>query len=391
MASAASVAPISGGVLVASPSAQVRDRVLQKLAQRRGPVQIASGGAEALAKLESGDWQMLYLDRQLPDLDAEELAVTIGQSHPGIRVVMLDSVGDESATTSLHAPLPWAADAKDTTPASASSVFSAGRNNSDPLPGMVGDAEPMRQAYRMVRLVARRNTTVLITGPTGTGKELVARAIHQLSGRAGNCFSVLNCAAIPEALVESELFGYARGAFTGAMQTYSGRILAAQGGTLFLDEIGELPLSAQSKFLRFLEQKEIQRLGSAETTSVDVRVVAATNRNLEHAIEKGEFREDLFYRLCAFPVALAGLADRAADILKLAAHFLARLAERNQVLRLDLQAQQLLEAHAWPGNVRELQQVLERAVILAQGESVISPEHLIFTFGGKSPLIRKVS
>jgi DNA-binding NtrC family response regulator len=391
MASAVFLPP-AGGVLVASPSAQVRDRVLQKLVQRQGPVHIASGGAEALAMLESGHWQMLFLDRQLPDLDAEELAISIGQSHPGIQVVLLDSLNDESAKSpSLHSPLPWVRNPGDAASVSSKAAWVNPGNNFEPLPGMIGDTEPMRQAYRMVRLVARRNTTVLITGPTGTGKELVARALHQLSGRAGNCFSVLNCAAIPEALVESELFGYARGAFTGAMQTYSGRILAAQSGTLFLDEIGELPLSAQSKVLRFLEQKEIQRLGSAETTRVDVRVVAATNRNLAGAVEKGEFREDLFYRLCAFPVELVALAERAADIPRLAAHFLSRLAEKNQGLRLDAAAQQMLEAHSWPGNVRELQQVLERAVILAQDASVISPEHLIFNFGGKSLLIRKAS
>jgi transcriptional regulator with GAF, ATPase, and Fis domain len=298
----------------------------------------------------------------------------------------VDSSSDDSAKP---VPLTWPRDRSEAVSGLARAAPSAGRNHLEPLPGMIGDTEPMRQLYRMVRLVARRNTTVLIMGPTGSGKELVARAIHQLSGRAGNCLSVLNCAAIPETLVESELFGYARGAFTGAMQTYSGRILAAQGGTLFLDEIGELPMGAQSKLLRFLEQKEIQRLGSTETARVDVRVVAATNRNLAQAVEKGEFREDLFHRLCAFPVELAPLVERGADILRLAAHFLAHIAERGQIPRLDVKAEQMLQAHSWPGNVRELQQVLERAVILAQDAPTLSPEHLIFNFGSKSTLARK--
>jgi transcriptional regulator with GAF, ATPase, and Fis domain len=245
---------------------------------------------------------------------------------------------------------------------------------------MIGDTEPMRHVYRMVRLVARRNTTVLITGPSGSGKELVAQAIHQLSVRSGCTFSVLNCAAIPETLIESELFGYARGAFTGAAQTYAGRILAAQGGTLFLDEIGELPLNAQSKLLRFLEQKEVQRLGSAETCKVDVRVVAATNRDLAELVERGQFREDLYFRLCAFPIELPALRERAADIAKLVAHFLGRMGTVPP--RLDIRTLRKLEGYDWPGNVRELQQVLERAAILANEGPAILGEHVTFSFGG---------
>jgi len=237
----------------------------------------------------------------------------------------------------------------------------------------------MRDVYRRVRLVARRNTTVLVTGPSGSGKELVARALHCLSARANSSFSVLNCAAIPETLIESELFGYARGAFTGAAQTYAGRILAAQGGTLFLDEIGELPLNAQSKLLRFLEQKEVQRLGSAETSKVDVRVVAATNRDLVELVKSKQFRDDLFFRLCAFPINLSPLAERREDIPKLVAHFIEQIGAQRR-LRLDFAAEQMLEAYAWPGNVRELQQVLERAAILAEDQPLILPEHLIFSF-----------
>src|SRR5579864_506197 len=371
MTSAAFLPAISGGVLVASPSTQMRDRVLRKM-ERRGPVQVATGGAEALAKLESGQWQMLFLDRRLPDLDAEELVEIIERRYPGIRVVMVDSAPEDGdlqetvtnicdgvfAMVNPHSPGSAVHDRKE-----------------DPLPGMIGDSQPMRLVYRLARLVAPRNTTVLISGPTGSGKELVARAIHQLSARAANHFSVLNCAAIPEALVESELFGYARGAFTGAMQTYAGRILAAQGGTLFLDEIGELPLEVQSKFLRFLEQKEVQRLGSTETIRVDVRIVAATNRNLAEAVAQGRFRDDLFYRLSAFPIELSGLSERPGDISKLAAHFLNELSQGTP-LRLDLEAAQALNAHSWPGNVRELQQVLERGAILAGDRSLILAEDL---------------
>ena len=187
-----------------------------------------------------------------------------------------------------------------------------------------------------------------------------------------------NCAAIPETLIESELFGFTRGAFTGASQSYGGRILSAQGGTIFLDEVGDLPLPAQAKLLRFLEQKEVQRLGSAETIKVDVRVVAATNHDLAEAVERGGFRQDLFFRLSAFPIRLAPLADRGADILQLASHFLGRLRGGGERLRLDAMAREKLVGHSWPGNVRELQQVLERAEILCGGASAISAEHISF-------------
>ena len=342
----------------------------------------ACGGAEALAKLESGQWQMLFLDRQLPDLDAGELVLIIERRFPGIRVVMVDSETSESGKAIAGDSVEnWRVPARaiesrvDASSATGPPAFS---HKDAALPGMIGDAEPMRMVYRMVRLVAARETTVLVTGPTGSGKEVVARAIHQLSPRSANEFAVLNCAAIPEALVESELFGYSRGAFTGAAQSYAGRILAAQGGTLFLDEIGDMPLAAQSKLLRFLEHKEIQRLGATETLKADVRVVAATNRNLATAVKEGSFREDLFYRLSAFPIRLAPLVQRGADILKLAFHFLKRLESKEQPHLAPLAAKKL-EAHAWPGNVREMQQVLERAAILSGDAATIEAEHIRFS------------
>jgi transcriptional regulator with GAF, ATPase, and Fis domain len=186
----------------------------------------------------------------------------------------------------------------------------------------------MLPVYRAARLLARRDTTVLISGPTGSGKELVARAIHKLSVRAGRSFVVVNCAAIPEALLESELFGHTRGAFTGAMQSYGGRIQAGQGGTLLLDEIGDMPLSLQPKLLRFLEQKEIQRLGSSDVVRVDIRVIAATNAHLAALVRQGKFREDLYYRLSTFPIEIPPLRERPEDIAPLARHFLAKLWSR---------------------------------------------------------------
>ena len=385
MATAAIPAP-AGGVLIASASAQVREQILSKLEPQPGPVQVAHGGAEAFSKLDQGNWQLLVLDRDLPDLNALELMEITNRLYPGIQVLVVEPERTDCGkvensllgmrTTSVGGP--------NTRIVQQPGAHSAQEKNT-PLPGMIGMSEAMRQVYQMVRLVSRRNTTVLIQGPSGSGKELVASAIHRLSSRSNGSFSVLNCAAIPEALIESELFGYARGAFTGAVQTYGGRILAAQGGTLFLDEIGELPLSAQSKLLRFLEQKEVQRLGSAETCRVDVRVVAATNRKLAELVERGQFREDLFFRLTAFPIEIPPLAERRGDISLLAGHFLERLAG-GQKLQIDPRSQQMLESYFWPGNVRELQQVLERAAILAEDGAMIIPEHLRFNFE-RSPRI----
>jgi transcriptional regulator with GAF, ATPase, and Fis domain len=223
--------------------------------------------------------------------------------------------------------------------------------------------------------VAPRSTPVLISGPTGTGKEVVATAIHRLSPRALKPFVVINCAAIPEALLESELFGYTRGAFTGAVQSRLGRIHSAHGGTLFLDEIGELPLGLQSKLLRFLDKGEVQRLGSSDVFRVDVRVVAATNADLSRLAEKKQFREDLFYRLSVFPIEMPALSQRRGDIPALAQHFLGKLQAEIGKQFLSSESIRRLEAHSWPGNVRELEHVIERASILAEGGPIL-PEHL---------------
>ncbi|HEY1270791.1 MAG TPA: sigma-54 dependent transcriptional regulator [Terriglobales bacterium] len=380
------LSPNAGGVLIASPSTLFREQVLQSLDDSGRVIQEASGGAEALVKLENGDWQVLFLDRRLPDLDAEELIAIIKKRFPGIEVVLLDSdngqavagFSDYAKPTAVPtgcANLEW--NTRGCGPTTAPAPI-------EPLPGMIGSTKPMLRLYQLVRLVAGRNTTVLVAGPTGTGKELVASALHKLSARASRPFVIVNCAAIPEALLESELFGHVRGAFTGAVQSHLGRIQSASGGTLFLDEIGDLPHSLQAKLLRFLEQREIQRLGSTESMKVDVRVVAATNVELMDKVESGSFREDLYYRLSAFPIELPPLAERLADIVPLAQHFLERCrGPRCNEPVLGTDAVRILEAHAWPGNVRELQHVIERAAILAEGASTIGPEHLYFPFANR--------
>ena len=386
-----------GGALIASPDSALREQVLHRLNGRCRPVQQALGGADALAKLEKGAWQVLFLDRRLPDLDAEELIAIIQRRFPGTRVVMLDSDGQRSAEDNdinrenkntgdgdrnlrnLLGAIP----ALLQQPPEIVVVSAA-----DPLPGMIGSSEAMQRVYRMVRLVAARGTTVLIAGATGTGKELIARALHTLSPRSAKPLAIVNCAAIPEALLESELFGYTRGAFTGAVQSQIGRIPAAHGGTLFLDEVSELPFGMQAKLLRFLEQKEVQRLGTSEVTRVDVRVLAASNVDLASRAARGEFRQDLFYRLSAFPIELPSLAERRADILPLAEHFLACMAAALQMPTpiLNQEAILLLEAHPWRGNVRELQHVMERASILVENAATITAEHLYFSCPDKPEL-----
>jgi DNA-binding NtrC family response regulator len=378
----------------------VRQRVLESLRSPARRFEQATGGAEALVHLESGFWQVLFLDRRLPDLDAEELSHTVRQRFPGIEVVLLDAEADPNLSPDLGPDLRPRSGTETTAteekedllemwPVVSQNKKKDKDNNEDqflptarsifaaPLPGMIGNSRIMQPVYRLARLLAQRNTTVLITGPTGCGKEIVARAIHQLSPRAGRAFAVVNCAAIPETLLEAELFGYARGAFTGAMQSYAGRIQVAQGGTLFLDEIGEMPLGLQPKLLRFLEQKELQRLGSAGVVRVDARVISATNAHLLSLVREGKFREDLYYRLCAFPIEIPPLRDRAEDIAQLAAHFLEKYALRLPAPQLSAAALQLLKTQPWAGNIRELQNVIERALILSEDQAVIHAEHLL--------------
>jgi len=246
------------------------------------------------------------------------------------------------------------------------------------LPEMVGESPGMLELARMVRLVAPRSTSVLIEGETGTGKELVAKAVHCLSARAAKPFLVLNCAAIPEALLEAELFGHTRGAFTGAVQSRMGRIEAAHGGTLFLDEIGEMALGLQAKMLRFLESGELQRVGDNETTRVDVRVVAASHQPLQQRATEGAFRLDLYHRLAVFPVRLPSLRERMEDVPLLAAHLLGKLGEEMPAKRLSADAAARLMEHHWPGNVRELAHVLERGAILAEDRREIAREEIRF-------------
>jgi Nif-specific regulatory protein len=243
--------------------------------------------------------------------------------------------------------------------------------------GIVGNSGPMQRVYEQVAQVARSGTTVLLRGESGTGKELIAHAIHYNSPRAKKPFVKVSCGALPDTLIESELFGYEKGAFTGADARKKGRFELAEGGTLFLDEIGDVQLSTQVKLLRVLQEREFERLGGHETLKADVRLIAATNKDLERAIEQGKFREDLFYRLNVFPIFIPPLRERKPDVLLLADHFLQRFSAEHgrDIRRLATPAIDMLTSYHWPGNARELQNVIERAVLVCDGH-VIHAHHL---------------
>lgn len=375
-------------VLVASGNEEFRQLIQTALSYVNHAIDVAGGGAEALMKLDEREYQTLVLDRRLPDLDAEELVDMLSSDHPRLQVILLDSrvvrpLASDVAPEGLQDLLRvLQSDQGNSEAAMGSSLAGAGDESPgevarEPLPGVIGHSEHLAEVCGLIRLVAGRRTTVLLTGESGTGKEVIARALHQESSRAQQPMIVVNCAAIPESLLESELFGYTRGAFTGAVQSRLGRIHAAHGGTLFLDEIGDLPLSMQAKLLRFLQEGEVQRLGSSDSFRVDVRVIAATNANLLEKIERGEFRRDLYYRLAVFPIELEPLRRRPRDIQPLSDYFLLQLSREAglPVKRLSASVLMMMESYAWPGNVRELQHVLERGFIMAQSVSELVPRH----------------
>jgi transcriptional regulator with GAF, ATPase, and Fis domain len=375
-------------VLVASADSGFRKRMMSNPRYAEAQREEACGGAHALARMGEVCCDSVLLDRNLPDLDAGEVAEIIRARYPRTRVDMVDSrelagepqdveVRDvEGREVETREKAAGKKPVEVLAPALLRMQTGLGSKEAGPLPGMVGHSGAMQEVYVLARLVAPRDTTALILGETGTGKELVAQGIHELSARRKQPCVVVNCAAIPEALLESELFGHARGAFTGAVQSRLGRIHMAQGGTLFLDEIGDLPLSMQAKLLRFLQNGEVQRLGSSEVYRVDVRVVCATNVSLHEMVRARRFRQDLYYRLAVFPIVVPALRARIEDIPLLAKHFLAQfsadvaLPER----RLSEEALAMLLVQKWPGNVRELQHALERAFILAGNDAELREE-----------------
>ncbi len=367
------------GVLLVSPDTGFRQQLRERLQAPRWSAVEAGSGADALEQLHVQQIDVLLLDPLLPDLVADEFSAMVRDRFPHIEVLTMNThtgqvlVGSASPTA-LASQLTEVLYRRDnsghagSTPAIPVHRLREVSSTRHGLRGMVGSSDAMQRVFQVTQMVAPTDTTVLITGESGTGKDLIAQAIHMISPRQKYPFVVVNCAAIPEALLEAELFGYAKGAFTGALQSRIGRIHAAHGGTLFLDEIGDMPLSLQSKILRFLEQGEVQRLGGNDNLKVDVRVVAATNAGLKQMTQQKLFREDLYYRLAVFPIELPPLRDRMSDLAQLGHTFTAKFSP-GATLTADALAS--LHNHSWPGNVRELRNVIERASILAgQGNDI---------------------
>ena len=372
----------SVGLLVVSSNPDLRRDLLARLESDHWFLIESTSGAEALEKIDAGEVSVVLLDPGLPDLEVDEFKAIVEAEYPGVTVI---PINPHTGQPIMVTPSPDSICFKIVRKIEQGSAFRSGTSLSsrgpdedsseNGLPGFLGMSPSVRRLCSMVRLVAQRDTTVLITGESGTGKDVVARALHQLGTRRLKPFVVINCAAIPEALLEAELFGFVKGAFTGAVQSRIGRIHAAHGGTLFLDEIGDLPLGLQSKLLRFLEQGEVQRLGSSDSFRVDVRVIAATNANLRRLVQEHNFREDLYYRLSIFPIELSPLRERMEDLHLLTESFLAKFCPHEVVISADAFA--LLKRHTWPGNVRELRNVIERASILVGQGGEIRPEHII--------------
>jgi len=366
-------------LIIVSSTAELRDSLSARLRSTRWEVELAMSGTDALGKLAANDFHVLMLEPVLPDLTVGDFREIVDSLYPHLQVVVVDPrtgqpIGMTTAPLGIEiAELIGRQGPVHQMPAQMRTYSDSSSDSG--LPGLIGGAPEMQRACSLARLVAPRDTTVLITGESGTGKDLFAQSIHRLSQRHAFPFVVINCAAIPEPLLEAELFGYVKGAFTGAVQSRVGRIHAAHKGTLFLDEIGDMPLALQSKMLRFLEQGEVQRLGSTENFRVDVRVVAATNAHLQDLLKQKLFREDLYYRLAVFPVNLPRLRDRVQDIPLLAESFLTKFSSRSA--RLSDAAMELLLQHSWPGNVRELRNVMERASIIASPDSIVTAEHIV--------------
>ncbi|GAB7497283.1 MULTISPECIES: sigma-54-dependent transcriptional regulator [Bilophila] len=352
----------------------------------------AETAEEALAVLEEREVHLVLSDLRLPGLNGRELMEKVKAANPDLPVVIMTAYASLKEAVEIikegafdYTVKPFELDALEATIASALRYYALGRDNRDLREQLqtasagqfVGQSPAYLALLRNVSEVSASSANVLITGESGTGKEVVAKAIHYGGPRAKAPLVTINCAAIPEQLLESELFGHARGAFTGATSNRKGRFAQADGGTLFLDEIGDMPLALQAKILRCIQEKAIEPVGSNTTQKVDVRIIAATNQNLVEAIEKGKFRRDLYYRLNVYPIIMPSLRERKEDIPLLAEHFALRAAgEMGKVpVTFTEAALDILKNHTWPGNIRELENCIERLTIIASG-TAITPERL---------------
>ncbi len=370
-------------ILVVEDEEDMREVLAQMLAKPGWRVQTAPDGVEALQRLRAERPAVLLTDLNMPRMDGMALLREVNAAFPGLPVVVLTAYGSvPGAVEAMHAGAFDFLSKPVSDPAGLRAVIRRALEASSPDLG-ASEADPIcedpasEEVLAAARAVASRPTTVLLTGESGVGKEVVSRFLHRHSDRAAGPFVALNCAALPETLLESELFGHEKGAFTGAVRTHPGRFEQADGGTLLLDEVGEMAPALQAKFLRVLETRKVTRLGATRELPVDVRVLAATNRDLHAEVQERRFREDLYFRLSVFPIHIPPLRERRGDILPLARHFLAVLGTGpgRRPLELLPEAATALHDYDWPGNVRELSNVMERAVIMA-GSGDIRASHL---------------
>ena len=370
----------TGRILIVEDRDSLRRMLERALGQEGYQVAAAADGRAGIRLLGEQSFDFVLTDLKLPDVSGLEVLEASRAAQPRVPVVVLTGFGTVGAAVEamklgaydfLEKPL----EIDDLSQLIERAIGEPGEAVVFRVPGVppiLGAHPRLRAAIRLLQRVGPTESTVLLTGESGTGKELFAQAVHALSPRRGGPCVALNCAAIPEPLIENELFGHEKGAFTGADRRQPGRFELAQGGTLLLDEIGELPLGVQGKVLRVLEERTFERVGGGRTMRADVRLVAATNRDLSAMVEAGEFRADLFFRLNVFPIELPPLRERATDIPVLARHLLEEIARRHHVEppRLEEAAADLLAGETWPGNVRELANVLERAVILSETPAI---------------------
>jgi DNA-binding NtrC family response regulator len=372
-------------VLVADDELNMR-RVLEAMLRREGyDVITAANGAEALGGM-SANVHTVITDLKMPGLDGMGLLKRLAIDYPDVPVVMITAHGSvENAVEAVklgafdYLEKPFEQEQIRQVVAKAINTYALARRDARPEEPsergrfrLVGQSPAIRQIYGVVEKVANTPSTVLISGESGTGKELIARALHENSARHAGPFIKINCAAIPKTLMESELFGYDKGAFTGAVGAKPGRFELAHGGTLFLDEIGEIPVEMQVKLLRVLQESEFERVGGIKTIKVDVRLVTATNRDLLEEIGAGTFREDLFYRLNVVPIQIPPLRERREDIPLLAEHFITKFNERlkKQIVAISPEAVAQLVGYNWPGNIRELENLMERTILFCEGPEI---------------------
>ena len=373
-------------ILVVDDEETIRLALGELLRSEGHAVREAADGGEALAALEGAPADLVLADLRMPGMDGMRLLEAVRAGFPDTLVVLITAQGDErTAVQALklgaydYVPKPFDNEEIRAVARHAREVLSLREENrrlrrelAGEFHGMVGDSAAIRAVAETIRRAGPTDATVLVTGESGTGKELAARALHAESRRSGAPFVALNCSALPGELIESELFGHVKGAFTGADRDRAGVFEAADGGTLFLDEVGDLAPSAQAKLLRAVEEGRITPVGTTSSRPVDVRLISATNRPLEEMVARAEFREDLLYRLQVVTLRLPPLRERRSDVPPLAIHFVAELAARHArpVRSLSEAARRALVAYDWPGNVRELRNVLERAVVLAESEEI---------------------